>query len=147
MKNRILICVGIIIVIIVTIIICRKRGDRTNEEYISIFLSNRSDFECVAQVLQKWTTGSVNFNNGISSGNQEIEKEILNNDIFRESLSRLYELKEIDIILIEGNEIAFYFYKFPKNYHGGIFYGINLESNICTYFIDDYWALKVIPNM
>lgn len=72
--------------------------------------------------MGKWTSGSIDFDDGISSANQEIEKEI------------------------SDNEITFYFSKFPKDYHGGISYGKNLKEKFGTILIDDDWALKMLPN-
>lgn len=107
----------------------------------------QQDFECVAKVMGKWTSGSIDFDDGISSANQEIEKEISGNADFNNSLTNLYDLKEISCILIEDDEITFYFSKFPKDYHGGISYGKNLKEKFGTILIDDDWALKMLPNV
>ena len=117
------------------------------EDYINVFTENRQDFECVAKVMGKWASGSIDFDDGISSANQEIEKEISGNADFNNSLTNLYDLKEISCILIEDDEITFYFSKFPKDYHGGISYGKNLKEKFGTILIDDDWALKMLPNV
>lgn len=117
------------------------------EDYINVFTENRQDFECVAKVMGKWASGSIDFDDGISSANQEIEKEISGNADFNNSLTNLYDLKEISYILIEDDEITFYFSKFPKDYHGGISYGKNLKEKFGTILIDDDWALKMLPNV
>ena len=117
------------------------------EDYINVFTENRQDFECVAKVMGKWTSGSIDFDDGISSANQEIRKEISDNADFNNSLTNLYDLKEISCILIEDDEITFYFSKFPKDYHGGISYGKNLKEKFGTILIDDDWALKMLPNV
>jgi len=117
------------------------------EDYINVFTENRQDFEYVAKVMGKWASGSIDFDDGISSANQEIEKEISGNADFNNSLTNLYDLKEISYILIEDDEITFYFSKFPKDYHGGISYGKNLKEKFGTILIDDDWALKMLPNV
>lgn len=117
------------------------------EDYINVFTENRQDFECVAKVMGKWASGSIDFDDGISSANQEIEKEISGNADLNNSLTNLYDLKEISYILIEDDEITFYFSKFPKDYHGGISYGKNLKEKFGTILIDDDWALKMLPNV
>lgn len=117
------------------------------EDYIYVFTENRQDFECVAKVMEKWASGSIDFDDGISSANQEIEKEISGNADFNNSLTNLYDLKEISCILIEDDEITFYFSKFPKDYHGGISYGKKLKEKFGTILIDDDWALKMLPNV
>lgn len=122
-------------------------NERSNEDYINVFTENRQDFEYVAKVMEKWTSGSIDFDDGISSANREIEKEISDNEDFNKSLTNLYALKEISYILIEDDEITFYFSKFPKDYHGGISYGKNLKEKFGTILIDDDWALKMLPNV
>lgn len=117
------------------------------EDYINVFTENRQDFEYVAKVMGKWASGSIDFDDGISSANQEIGKEISGNADFNNSLTNLYDLKEISYILIEDDEITFYFSKLPKDYHGGISYGKNLKEKFGTILIDDDWALKMLPNV
>ena len=46
--------------------------ERTNEEYISIFLENREDFDYVADRMNQWPErSSIHFESGILSKNQE----------------------------------------------------------------------------
>lgn len=149
-KKKIIVFFAVFLIIVIGVIFLifsNRKNERTNDEYISILLENKEDFECVAQVMQQWSEGSIDFNNGISSANQQIENEITNNDDFKTSLLNLYDLKEISYILIEGDTIAFYFSKFPADYHGGVFYGKNIEENFGTYTIDEDWVLKMIPNV
>ena len=129
--------------------------ERTNEEYMAILTDNQEDFEYVAQTMQQWSSGYIDFYDdygrridfeNVTSNNPEIEDEISNNDDFYKSLNNLYELDEIDYILIEGEDIMFYFSKFPQNYHGGVAYGENIKMSSVTHPIDDNWVLEMIPN-
>lgn len=97
--------------------------ERTNEEYMAILTDNQEDFEYVALTMQQWSRGSIHFEDdygrridfeNVSSNNPEIEDEISNNDDFYKSLKNLYELDEIDYIMIEREEIMFYFSKFRE---------------------------------
>lgn len=146
-NRKIVVAAGILIVIAVGFFLYRHSNERSNEDYINVFIENQQDFECVAKVMGKWASGSIDFDDGISSANQEIEKEISGNADFNNSLTNLYDLKEISCILIEDDEITFYFSKFPKDYHGGISYGKNLKEKFGTILIDDDWALKMLPNV
>ena len=137
----------LLIVIVVGFFLSSHSNERSNEDYINVFTENRQAFECVAKVMGKWASGSIDFDDGISSANQEIGKEISGNADFNNSLTNLYDLKEISYILIEDDEITFYFSKFPKDYHGGISYGKNLKEKFGTILIDDDWALKMLPNV
>ena len=93
--------------------------ERTNEEYISIFLENREDFDYVADRMNQWPErSSIHFESGILSKNQEITDEIENNEEFCKHLKNLYDLKEIYFVIVEGEKIAFYFSKPPKDYIG-----------------------------
>ena len=146
-NRKIVVAAGILIVIAVGFFLYRHSNERSNEDYINVFIENQQDFECVAKVMGKWASGSIDFDDGISSANQEIRKEISDNADFNNSLTNLYDLKEISCILIEDDEITFYFSKFPKDYHGGISYGKNLKEKFGTILIDDDWALKMLPNV
>lgn len=146
-NRKIVVAAGILIVIVVGFFLYRHSNERSNKDYINVFTENRQDFECVAKVMGKWASGSIDFDDGISSANQEIRKEISDNADFNNSLTNLYDLKEISCILIEDDEITFYFSKFPKDYHGGISYGKNLKEKFGTILIDDDWALKMLPNV
>ena len=129
--------------------------ERTNEEYMAILTDNQEDFEYVAQTMQQWSSGYIDFYDdygrridfeNVTSNNPEIEDEISNNDDFYKSLKNLYELDEIYYIVIEKEYgIMFYFSKFPRNYHGGVAYG-GIERDWPATPIDDNWVLKMIPN-
>ena len=131
-------------------------NERTNEEYMAILTDNQDDFEYVAQTMQQWSSGYIDFYDdygrridfeNVSSNNPEIEDEISNNADFYKSLKNLYELDEIDYIMIGKEDIImFYFSKFPQHYHGGVIYGENIEMNSFTYTIDDKWVLQMLPN-
>lgn len=160
MINKKIICILVIIIILITgavIIKLNKRDyERTNEEYIAILTDNQDDFEYIAQTMQQWSSGYIYFYNDygrrvgfddIISNNQEIKDEISNNTDFYKSLYKLYELDEIDSIVIKKEDvIMFYFRKFPRNYHGGVAYGENIKMNSVTHQIDDNWVLQMIPN-
>lgn len=128
--------------------------ERTNEEYMAILTDNQADFECVAKTMQQWSEGSIYFYekgeridfDDVSSNNPEIENEILTNDDFYNSLLNLYELDEIESIVIAKDAVTFRLIYFPYNYHGGICYGENIEKDSCTHSIDDNWVLQMIPN-
>lgn len=102
-NRKIVVAAGILIVIVAGFFLYRHSNERSNEDYINVFTENRQDFECVAKVMGKWTSGSIDFDDGISSANQEIEKEISDNADFNNSLTNLYDLKEISCILIEDD--------------------------------------------
>ena len=108
-NRKIVVAAGILIVIAVGFFLYRHSNERSNEDYINVFIENQQDFECVAKVMGKWASGSIDFDDGISSANQEIEKESSGNADFNNSLTNLYDLKEISCILIEDDEITFYF--------------------------------------
>ena len=145
----VMIAILIIIIIISKIFYDGEKYDgRTREEYIAILLDNKEDFDYVAEMMQQWSARSnIDFVGGISSNNQEITDEISNNEEFYGHLKNLYDLKEIDYILIEGDQIAFYFSKFPSWCHGGVFYAENIrEDSSVRRKIDDHWMLYMIPN-
>ena len=125
--------------------------ERTNEEYVSIFLENREDFDYVAEIMQQWPDGSyIDFNkDGISSENQEITKEILTNKEFNEHLMSLYEVEEVRDIIKWGEWTEFSFRKPPKDYHGGFYYWENTEEGglMKTEVIDEHWTLEMLPNV
>ena len=161
MRNRKIIKILITIaVVIIVIIIVRVRkmiifldernnyDERTNEEYMAVLIDTKEDFEYVAKMMRQWPVRScIDFDKGISSENQEIADEILNNEEFSRHLKNLYDLKEISYIIAWEDEIAFHFYKFPLNYHGGISYvEIAEDDPIYKNKIDDHWVLYMIPN-
>lgn len=159
---------------IVTSIILFYRADaienneqeRTKEEYISIFLDNKEDFEYVAEIMLRFPSGYIDFNNGIalspriniydffSCGDREIAIEILTNEEFYEHLINLYNLDEIDFIYYEGSstllpekkEVSFYLKNIP-DYQGALYHGTHITIDSCTYKIDENWALRMIPNI
>ena len=145
----VMIAMLIILIIISEILYDGEKYDgRTKEEYMAVLLDNKEDFDYVAEMMQQWTDGSIHFDKkGISSRHQEIADEISNNEEFYGHLKNLYDLKEIDYILIEGDQIAFYFSKFPSWCHGGVFYAENIrEDSSVRRKIDDHWMLYMIPN-
>lgn len=148
-KKKLVILAAIIMAVTVIINFLNKITERTDEEYISIFLDNREDFEYVAEMMQQWPDcSSIHFENGITSTNMEITEEISNHTEFYEHLKNLYDLREVDYIIVEKDEIVFYFSKFPKDYHGGVVYGKNLNmDSMPNHKIDKCWALRMIPNI
>lgn len=148
-KKKVVILAVIIMAGIVIINIINKITERTDEEYISIFLDNREDFGYVAEMMQQWPdSSSIHFENGITSTNMEITEEISNNKDLYEHLKNLYDLKEVQYIIVEKDEIVFYFAKFPKDHHGGVAYGKNLNmDSMPNHKIDECWVLRMIPNV
>ena len=153
-KMLVTVVIVMIAILIIMIIISKilydgeKYDGRTKEEYMAVLLDNKENFDYVAEMMQQWPARSnIDFVGGISSNNQEITDELSNNEEFYRHVKNLYDLKEIHNILNEGEETAFYFSKFPSQYHGGVFYGKNIreEDNIRRK-IDDYWMLYMIPN-
>ena len=121
---------------------------RTDEEYISVLLDNKEDFDYVAEMMMQWPKRSaIDFDkDGVSSDSQEITDEMSNNQEFYEHLENLYNLNEIWFILAE-DEIAFYLRELPKDYIGGFYYWENTEE--CDYgrakIIDEHWTLEILP--
>lgn len=127
-----------------------ENTERMNEEYISIFLDNREDFEYVADMMNQWPDGNfIEFEEGISSDNQEIAHEIENNTEFYEHLKNLYNLKEISDVVKWENEIEFSFSNPPKEYHGGFFYWKTMEEEgiLTANKIDEHWTLVMLPDV
>lgn len=90
-------------------------------------IDNKDDFEYVAQMMQQWPDGSIDFDKGITSTKRKIANEISNNEEFYGHLKN--------------------FSKFPSQYHGGVFYGENTrEENFTRRYIDEHWMLYMIPN-
>ena len=134
-----------------------EEQERTNEEYISIFLDNREDFEYVAGIMQKWDFGSIYFEReGVTygnpktgksvmiqewtfgriyfkeddmiNGNSEIAEEIATNKEFFRHLKNLYDLNEVSNISQRSDYIEFGFENPPKDYHGGWYYWEDTEE-------------------
>lgn len=128
--------------------------ERTNEEYMAILTDNQDDFEYVARTMQQWDEGSISFEDpygrpldfdDILIKNQEIESEISSSEDFYKSLHNLYDLDEVDRIVIEEDAIMFHYSKPPQNYRCGVAYG-GKESDWPAIPIDGNWVLKMIPN-
>lgn len=141
---------AIIVIMIIAIIITNifDKGntydDRTKEEYIAILLDNKEDFEYVAKMMQQWPARSfIDFNGGISSNNKEITDAISNNKEFYGHLKNLYDLDEIDYVMIGRTQILFYFSKCPSQCHGCVVYSEEIEGNVNGDKIDDYWTLDM----
>ena len=155
--TKILITIAVVIIVIMIIGVrmmmifldeSNNYDERTNEEYMAILLDNKEDFEYVAKMMLQWPVRScIDFDKGISSENQEIADEILNNEEFSRHLNNLYDLKEISYVIVRKDEIAFQFYKFPSYYHGGVSYvEIAEDDPVYKHKIDDHWVLYMIPN-
>lgn len=71
-KKKLVILAAIIMAGIVIINFLNKIAERTDEEYISILLDNKEDFDYVAEMIQQWPPGSyIDFNkDSITSGSQ-----------------------------------------------------------------------------
>lgn len=142
-KKKIGIAVYIVIVAMAAIIVFIRSYnrtyngafERTGEEYWAILTDNQDDFEYVARTMQQWDEGSIRFKDPYGSPldfddilikNQEIESEISNNEDFYKSLHNLYDLDEIDRIVIKEDAIMFYYSKPPQGFHDcGISYQID----------------------
>lgn len=148
-KKAVVVSISIIIVGFIIIFFYKKITERTNEEYISIFLDNREDFEYIAEMMQQWPDRtSINLENGISSENLEIAKIVENNTELYGHLKKLHDLKEFRWVVKLHNRTEFYFSKPPKDYHGGFLYGENLKADdFVRYKIDENWFLEIIPNV
>lgn len=146
---------------IICLIIFDKRYNRTNEEYVAILINNKEDFDYVAKEMKKWQKGHIYFdvsweNNDqeiaigeyLSSNNQEIVYEVVNNDEFYEHLMNLYSLDEISYITVLGDYVAFNFSKNPIKYHGKLCYRekIIIDEGI-TQEIDNHWVLMMLPDI
>lgn len=134
-----------------------ENTERADEEYISIFLDNREDFEYVAEIMQKWDFGSIYFERkGVTygdsktgkgvgvqkwdlgriyfkkedmiNGNSEIAEEITTNEEFYIHLKNLYNLGEVSAVARQDGEIEFSFARPPKDYHGGWYYWENTDE-------------------
>lgn len=162
-KKKIGIAVYIVIIAVAAIIAYIRSYNRTyngafersNEEYVNILFDNIDDFEYIARTMQQWDEGSIRFEDPYGRPldfddalikNQEIESEISNNEVFYKSLHNLYDLDEIDGIVIEEDAIMFYYSKPPEGYHDcGVGYGENIERHATQ--IDEKWVLQMLPNI
>ena len=126
-----------------------KYDGRTKDDYIDIFRDNREDFEYVAEIIWQWPVRSrINIDGGISSDNPEIEDEILNNEELCRYLRNIYNLNEIEYIIVNENGIKFDFRIYPHNCYGGLYYVENSETaedHYGAYKIDEHWVLYLIP--
>ena len=139
--------------------------DRTDEEYIAVFLDNSEDFEYIAQIMSQWEKGYIQFypngsgyNEEIGvdklfyTNNQGIADEIMNNEEFYNHLMSIRQLNEITTIRIvkDYDSIEFCFGKNPPNYRGSLFYAFGEEAEELggpKVEIDDNWVLLVLPNI
>lgn len=139
--------------------------ERTDEEYIAVFLDNSEDFEYIAQIMSQWEKGYIQFYSIGSGYNEEIEvdklfytnnqgiaDEIMNNEEFYNHLLNMRQLNEITAIQIVKvyDSIEFCFGKNPPNYRGSLFYAFGEEAEELgepTVRIDDNWILLVLPNI
>lgn len=137
--------------------------DITDEEYITVLLDNKNDFEYIVQIMQQWEKGYISFStfepsvieeieldNRFYTNNQEMADEIMNNEEFYNHLANLFELEEITYIVVDGDwgGIIFYFSKNPINYHAVLNYTYEENRKIGgpTSVIDEHWILQVLPN-
>ena len=135
--------------------------DRTDEEYIAVFLDNSEDFEYIAQIMQQWEKGYISFETfGPSSteeteiddtfytNEQEMANEILSNEEFYTHLTNLLELQEIYCMAVAKDCVIFYFSKNPTNYRAMLYYYYEENSRVGgpRSVIDEHWILQVLPN-
>lgn len=149
-KKIVIVFISAIIAIIIVRMFWEKLTERTDEEYISIFLNNKEDFEYVAEMMKRWPDRSIIYlEGGISSENREVANEIKNNTEFYRHLKKLHDLEEIDNIYRWKEKIVFAFSKPPKNYHGGWYYWDKMEERgISTVNkIDEHWTLVMVPDV
>lgn len=176
MKKKIVIisviCFVILMCVIFVMCVIMRDYDRTDEEYIDVLLANQEDFEYVAQIMQQWEDGILQFrSDGLDNiqeyvienkfyvyKNQEIADEIENNQEFYNHLARIRDLGEISsIYILDGNLIEFAFGKNPRNYSISLYYVDNTENLSSDQYpgylgpfpvtiIDEHWILDVFPN-
>lgn len=158
--------------IVTSIILFNKTNDiagnqadeRTDEEYISILLDNKEDFDYVAKIMTQWSWGYIYLDDNylsnsqevviadhFTTNNQEMASEILNNEDFLRHLQNLYNLGEIKGVFCSkssnGYIVTFNFYDFPKDFDGGLYYMENMIVGYQIFQIDEKWALWMIPNI
>lgn len=138
--------------------------ERTDEEYIAVFLDNSEDFEYIAQIMSQWEKGYIQFYSSFGyseeigvdklfyTNNQGIADEIMNNEEFYNHLMSIRQLHEITAIQIVKvyDSIEFCFGKNPPNYRGSLFYAFGEEAEELggpKVEIDDNWVLLVLPNI
>lgn len=149
-KKAAIALLSMIIAIIIVTAFWEKITERTDEEYISIFLDNREDFEYVAEMMKQWPDGNIiNLEGDILCENQEAANEIENNTEFYGHLKNLYDLEEIDTIYRWKGTTKFSFSKPPKNYHGGWWYWDEMRDVgiVTANEIDEHWTLTMLPNV
>lgn len=144
--------------------ILSERDERTKEDFIAVLLNNKEDFDYVVEAMKPWAQKKysqfINFylsdndeiviDDRFSTNNQEIADEILNNTELYNHLLNIYNLNEITRIICsissEGYQVYFRYSKYPKNYHGGLWYMERIMHEVFIYEIDRHWALEMVPN-
>lgn len=128
--------------------------------YVRLLEKNREDFEYVADTMKQWSSGTIFFGDyGInytvicvddyfSSNNEEIIKELSNNQEFYEHLMVLYRFDEFSSITVHQDSISFNFSDPPKRFHGGLeYYRGSTKDYSYIYIIDEHWAVDLISNI
>ena len=155
MKKKVIIGFLVIIILIaiggIVISFGGENAERTNEEYVSIFLENREDFDYVAEKMKQWPDGSIIYfkEDNIFSENSEIVEEISTNEEFDKHLKNLHTLNEVWYVVKWSDWTEFCFRDPPKDYHGGWYYWESTEEGglLKTEVIDEHWTLEMLPNV
>lgn len=155
----ILIILVVSIIIIIGSFFIYEKYFKSDDMYISILEENKMDFEYVAKEMEQWQSGWIGFesnntydnaiiiNNHVFASSQNIVDGVANDDDFYASLMRIYELDAISCVMIEGNEVIFYFSNPPAYYRGGFVYSEKIETDSISKEIDEHWMLRMIPNI
>ena len=124
--------------------------DRPDEEYVSIFLNNREDFDYVAEIMTQWPERSIiDLEDSISCKDQELADEIEKNEEFYKHLKNLHDLGEVSDIIKLKTKIEFGLGKPPLGYsRSGWYYWEDMEEKeiFSTVVIDEHWSLEIVPN-
>lgn len=128
--------------------------------YVRLLEKNREDFEYVADTMKQWSSGTIFFgDDGInytvicvddyfSSNNEEIIKELSNNQEFYEHMMGMYQLNIFDSISIYQDSIDFNFSDPPERFHGSLsYYRGSTKDHSYIYIIDEHWAVDLIANI
>lgn len=139
-----------------------EKRERTDEEYIAVFLDNREDFEYIAKIMGNYEdvwilTGEIpakdesrytRIDDYYYTNNKKISDEALNNEELYSHLINLKSLDEIESISDEEDVIAFHFKYNPQDYLISVCYGESIEDRLKfgpSIKIDDHWFLEVFP--
>lgn len=130
---------------------------RITEEYIAVFTENKEDFEYVVQIMKQCKKDSciafdysgyyMDFDDCVSSNNQELEGEMSKNKKFYECLKNIYELNEIRNIWVwvYSYSIEFNFRRELRGQYDRIVYEEDIKKCSCRHIIDGNWTVELKP--